>query len=103
MKIKEANTIKTAHKERLAKAKAARNRGKEPFLCKVLYTIASICLIGGVMVCNDYWTSGSGPVADARQSFALSALFGGIVSFAVLAALGSALAYLKTIAENTDQ
>ncbi len=99
----EPNSTAPSKRRQRRPQKYSSSRKKEPFLSKLLYFIASVCLVGGVMVCNDYWTTAGGPVGTAQQSFAISALFSGVVSFGLLAAAGSALSYLKEISLNSTQ
>jgi len=99
-KIKAAREAQAA---RYAALKGAKTKGKEPFLSKLLYFIASLFLVGGFMMCNSIWVSTDEPGASVNRLIALSALGSGIMFFALLAAAGSALGYLKTIAENSDQ
>jgi hypothetical protein len=73
------------------------------FLSLLLFFIAILGLIGGLVVGVEFWPSGYGyddALKHARQIYAITFIFAGVIQFALFAALGQGLHYLRQIASN---
>jgi len=102
MPTKASETVKKAQAAAYARQKRMGNRNQEPALSKLLYLIASICLVGSFSVGFDMWPSGDDAHSGYQQSASIAAFMCGLLFFGLIAAAGSALSYLKSISENTQ-
>ncbi len=103
MSTEKIKATREAQAQRYAKRQARKAQKTEPLLSKLLYVLAILFLMGGLYMCHGLWPDRQEPAAEILRYWSIGAFFSGLISFALLAAAGSALSYLKTIADNSNQ